>query len=104
MGLWARDVWLVGVLLFVSSAPALAGPAQIDAAELALQSGNPANAVALANEVLSDSSVTSPDRARILADRGLAHEMLGEHESALADFTAAIAAHGLADAEQARAY
>jgi tetratricopeptide (TPR) repeat protein len=105
MGFCLRDIGLAGVLsLFLGSTATTAAPNPLDSAEAALQSGNAAGAIAQIDQVLSEPGLQPGDRARALADRGLAHEMLGEHAGALDDFTAAIAAHGLADPEQARAY
>lgn len=85
------------------AAPAGATPPTADAASVALHSGNASNAVALATQALADPALMPRDRARVLVDRGLAHEMLGEHDAALLDFTDAINARALAGAEQARA-
>jgi tetratricopeptide (TPR) repeat protein len=91
----------IAVLLAV---PAWAGPPSVDAAGVALHAGNASNAVALATEALADPSLTPRDRARVLIDRGLAHEMLGERDAALIDLTEAINAHALPAPEQARAF
>ncbi|MEJ1968783.1 MAG: tetratricopeptide repeat protein [Rhizomicrobium sp.] len=80
-----------------------ASPPSVEAAAVALHSGNASNAVALATQALADASLSAQDRARVLVDRGLAHEMLGEHDGALADFTEAIDARALSPAELARA-
>ncbi len=90
--------------LLALAAPASAGPPSVDAAGVALHAGNASNAVALATQALADSSLTPRDRARVLIDRGLAHEMLGERDAALIDLTEAINAHALPAAEQARAF
>jgi tetratricopeptide (TPR) repeat protein len=83
MGLGARDCWLMAALVLGLSAPAAAAPV---------------------DRVICDSSLSPLDRARFLVERGLAHEMLGEHDGALVDFTEAINVHALPNAEQARAY
>ena len=92
---------LVPVLL---GAGADATPPDADAASVALHAGNASNAVALATQALADSTLSPRDRARVLVDRGLAHEMLGEHDAALLDFTEAINARALTGADQARAF
>ena len=92
---------LVPVLL---GAGADATPPDTDAASVALHAGNASNAVALATQALADSTLSPRDRARVLVDRGLAHEMLGEHDAALLDFTEAINARALTGADQARAF
>lgn len=84
-------------------APASGGPPSVDAAAVALHNGNASNAVALANQALADQSLTPRDRARVLVDRGLAHEMLAERDAALADFTQAIDSRTLPPPEQAKA-
>ena len=90
--------------LFAVAAPAWAEPPSVDAAGVALHAGNASNAVALATQALADPSLTPRDRARVLIDRGLAHEMLGERDGALIDLTEAINAHALPAPEQARAF
>jgi Tfp pilus assembly protein PilF len=86
------------------AAPAGASAPAVDAATVALHAGNASNAVALATQALADPSLTPRDRARVLLDRGLAHEMLGEHDAALLDFTEAINARALAGADLVRAF
>ena len=71
---------------------------------MALHGGNASNAVALATQALADPSLTPRDRARVLVERGLAHEMLGEHDAAMVDLTEAINARALPGPEQARAF
>jgi tetratricopeptide (TPR) repeat protein len=73
------------------------------AARVALQTGNASNAIALATQALADQRLSPRDRAGVLIDRGLAHEMLGEHDAALVDLTEAINARALAAPDQARA-
>jgi Tfp pilus assembly protein PilF len=92
------------VLAFLSAAPASASAPTVDAATVALHAGNASNAVALATQALADPSLTPRDRARVLLDRGLAHEMLGEHDAALLDFTEAINARALAGGDLVRAF
>ncbi|MEI9997276.1 MAG: tetratricopeptide repeat protein [Rhizomicrobium sp.] len=84
-------------------APASASPPEADAVAAALRGGNASSAVARATQALEDPALTATDRARVLMDRGLAHEMLGEHDAALVDFTVAINGHDLPHPEQARA-
>jgi len=98
-----RLAWLAvfGTLLV---APAASAPPSADAAGVALHAGNASNAVALATQALADSTLSRRDRAHVLVDRGLAHEMLGEHDAAMVDFTEAINARVLAGPDQARAF
>jgi tetratricopeptide (TPR) repeat protein len=93
---------IVATLAFL--APAMGGPPSVDAAAVALHAGNASNAVALATQALDDTSLTPRDHARVLVDRGLAHEMLGERDGALVDLTEAIDARALPAPEQARAF
>ena len=103
MGFGWRDGLLLGAVVGALGAPAFAAPPSVDAASVALRSGNASNAVALATQALADTALAPRDRARVLVERGLAHEMLVERDGALADFTAAIDAHQLPASEQARA-
>ena len=91
-------------MLTVLAAPAAASPPLVDAAAVALGSGNASNAVVLATQALADASLSPHDRAQVLLDRGLAHEMLGEHDAALVDFTESVEARALTKPEQARAF
>ena len=95
---------VLGALFLVMSAPAEAGPPSVDAAAVALHGGNASNAVVLATQALADPTLSPQDRARVLVDRGLAHEMLGERDAALLDLTEAIGGHVLPDPELARAF
>jgi len=67
----------------------------------ALHSGDGAHALALATVALSDRNLPPYDRARLLIDRGLAHEMLGERDGALLDFTEALNSRALSPPEEA---
>ena len=89
-------------LLLASAGPVCAEAP--DAAAAALHAGNASNAVALATQALADPSLSPRDRARVLIDRSLAHESLGERDGALIDCTEAINLHALAPPEQARAF
>ncbi|MBS0472170.1 MAG: tetratricopeptide repeat protein [Proteobacteria bacterium] len=82
---------------------AFANPAPLDAVSAALRSGNASGAATLATQALADSSLNPRDRARLLVGRGLAQDMLGARDAALADFTEAIEAHILPGAEEAKA-
>ncbi|HXC56330.1 MAG TPA: tetratricopeptide repeat protein [Rhizomicrobium sp.] len=84
--------------------PSAAAPGPVEAAAVALHAGNASNAVALATEALQDPGLAPRDRARVLVDRGMAHEMLGERDGALADFTEAIDARILPPDEEVRVF
>jgi len=98
-----RTIGAVLTIAVMLALPALGGPPSVDAAAMALHAGNASNAVALATQALADPSLTPRDRARVLVDRGLAHEMLGERDAALADLTEAIDSRTLPAPEQAKA-
>ena len=91
--------------LFVAlSVCANAEPPFVDAAAVALHGGNASNAVVLATQALADPTLSPQDRARVLVDRGLAHEVLGERDAALLDLTQAINGRVLPKPELARAF
>lgn len=93
----------LGILLL---APAFAGEqadAVIAEAGAALESGDAAAAKRLADGGLEEGGLTGLQRGRLLLDRGLAQELLGAHDQALIDFTAAIQTRALPAAEQAQA-
>lgn len=72
-------------------------------ARAALDAGDAVNARRLVDGELKRPGLETLQRARLLVDRGLAFELMGSHEPALVDFTAAIDAHALPIAEQAQA-
>ncbi|MEI9889083.1 MAG: tetratricopeptide repeat protein [Rhizomicrobium sp.] len=95
---------VLGIFLSVLLVRADAGPPTVDAAAVALRAGNASNAVVLATQALADPTLTPQDRARVLVDRGLAHEILGARDAALIDLTEAINSRALPSPELARAY
>ena len=72
-------------------------------AHAALDSGDATHAHRLADEGLKQPGLEPVLRARLLLDRGLASELMGSHDQALVDFTAAIDTHALPAPEQAQA-
>lgn len=72
-------------------------------ARAALDAGNADQARRLVDEGLKEAGLAPPERARMLLDRGLAFELLGTHDQALIDLTAAINIHALPAGEQAQA-
>ena len=96
--------WLTAAATIALSGSAMAGSPSVDAAAVALHGGNASNAVVLATQALADPALSPQDRARVLVDRGLAHEMLGERDAALLDLTEAIGGHALPVPELARAF
>jgi tetratricopeptide (TPR) repeat protein len=104
MGLGRAGGIVLSVAIFTVLGRVAASPPSVEAASVALRGGNASNAVVLATQALSDPGLSGSDRARVLVDRGLAHEMLGERDGALVDFSEAINAHALSNGEQARAF
>ena len=72
-------------------------------ARAALDEGNADHARRLVDEGLKEAGLTPADKARMLLDRGLASELLGAHDQALIDFTAAVNAGALPAEERAQA-
>ncbi|HWY61187.1 MAG TPA: tetratricopeptide repeat protein [Rhizomicrobium sp.] len=89
---------------------ALSGPARtaptlpFPEISAALNAGNGAEALALVDAALGEAGLDGVDRARLFLDRGLAHQLQADPESALADISQAIDGHRLTSPEQARAY
>jgi tetratricopeptide (TPR) repeat protein len=88
-------------LAIVATAPQTSHAA-VDAND-ALHASTPAQMLDLANQALAAGQLSAPDKARILLRRGLAREMLGQRNDALADFNEAISSSALATEEQASA-
>lgn len=85
----------------VKAAPAT--DAHLSSAQAALDSGNATQARHLVDTALSEGEVTPLQRARLLYNRGIAHELLGTHQAALADFTGALQGTVLPPEERAQA-
>jgi tetratricopeptide (TPR) repeat protein len=98
----ATLVWAAILALAALSGPLLAAPfAEISAA---LAAGDGAEALRLADAGLGEAGLSDADRARLIADRGFAHNLGGDKEDALADLTQALDAKSLTVPEQARLY
>ena len=94
------------ILLAMVAGGAQAAPAtdaQLSGAQAALDSGNAAQAKHLVDTALGEGFVTPLQRARLLHNRGVAQELLGSHQEALADFTAALQTQALPAEERAQA-
>jgi len=65
---------------------------------------SPAQMLEMANQALATGHPSPVDRSRLLLRRGLAHELLGQRNEAVADFTGAISTGALAQDEQAGAF
>ncbi len=90
----------------MAMAPSQGAPATdalIAEAGAALDGGNADHAQRLADDALKEPAITPLQRGRLLLDRGLAHELQGRHEAAMADFTGAIETHALPPDERAQA-
>lgn len=101
-----RPVFFATLALVLAALPAHAGPtidAIIAETGAALDSGNADHAQRLADDALRETGVTPLQRGRLLLDRGLAQELQGRHDEAMADFTAAIETHALPPEEHAQA-
>lgn len=96
-------VLTVAVLATLQARAASTTDALIAETGAALERGDAAKAQQLADTALTENGVTPLERGRLLLDRGLAHELQGEHPEALADFTGAIETHALPVEERAQA-
>jgi tetratricopeptide (TPR) repeat protein len=70
----------------------------------ALSAGDGTQAVALSDTALAQPGLGEAAHSRLVLDRGLANQLLGNSDAALADLTEAINGHGLTVPEQARAF
>jgi tetratricopeptide (TPR) repeat protein len=93
--------WVVALAAPLMAAPAT--EAVISEIAAALEKGDSATARHLADDALADKDAMPLERGRLLLDRGLAHELEGEHQDALADFTGALETHALRPEERAQA-
>ena len=84
----------IGMMAAVSMAlPAWSAPvteALIAEAQAALDKGDAQHAANLANDALKEDGVSPDERGRLYLYRGLAEELLGSHDPAMRDFTAAL--------------
>jgi tetratricopeptide (TPR) repeat protein len=85
--------------------PAFAAPA-MPLAEIssALSSNDGMAARRLADDALVQPDLDQADRARLLGERGLARNLAGDQDGALADLTQAVGTQGLTKDEQSRFY
>lgn len=94
---------VVLVMLGGGAKSAPATDAHLSGAQAALDSGNAVQARHLVDTALAEAEVTPLQRARLLYNRGIAHELLASHQAALADFTAALQGQVLPQEERAQA-
>lgn len=97
----------IGMMAAASMAlPAWSAPvteAQIAEAQAALDRGDAQHAASLANDALKDDGVSPDERGRLYLYRGLAEELLGSHDPAMRDFTAALDGSALPAGEREQA-
>lgn len=94
---------LSGFLAAGSALAATATAAMIAEVQAALDKGDAQHAANLADSALKDGGVSQSERAGLLLYRGLAHELRGEHDDALADFTASLQIHAMPPEEREQA-
>lgn len=94
---------VVLVMLGGGAKAAPATDAHLAGAQAALDSGNAAQARHLVDTALGEGDVTPLQRARLLYSRGVAHQLLGSHQAALADLTGALQGQVLPPEERAQA-
>lgn len=78
-------------------------PALIAEAQAALDAGDALQAANLADAGLNDQTVSAGQRGRLFLYRGLAEELMGFHDPAMRDFTAALDTGALPAGERAQA-
>lgn len=92
------------VLIWPAMAPASpATPALIAEVQTALDRGDALHAANLAEGAIREPDISASERARLVLYHGLAEELLGVHETATHDFTAALDSHALPPEERAQA-
>ena len=86
--LYAGMIAFAALLALAPAGAATAAQAVIAEVQAALDKGDAQQAASLAGSALQEDGVGQGERAGLLLYRGLAHELKGAHEDALADFTA----------------
>jgi tetratricopeptide (TPR) repeat protein len=97
-------VW-IGIFVLAMAGAALAAPAteaMIAETQAALDKGDAQHAANLADAALRE-NISAGERGRLLLYRGLAEELLGSHDLATRDFTAALDTRALPAEERAQA-
>ncbi len=98
--------WIGVIAAMVMAGTAWSAPetaALIAETQAALDKGDAQHAANLAEEGLKQEGLSAAERGRLFLYRGLAEELLGSHDAATGDFTAALNTHALAAEEQAEA-
>ena len=80
-----------------------ATPALIAEVQTALDRGDALHAANLTEGAIREPDISAAERARLVLYHGLAEELLGVHETATHDFTAALDSHALPPEERAQA-
>jgi tetratricopeptide (TPR) repeat protein len=105
MGMGKAAGWggffLATLLLAARAAPAT--DAYLAQAQAALDVGDAAHAKRLVDAALGEGPMTPLQRARLLHNRGVAQELMGGHNEALADYTGALGLQVLPSEERAQA-
>jgi len=94
-------IFLAALASVAHAAPAT--DAHLSGAQAALDVGDAAQAKRLVDTALGEGAVTPLQRSRLLHNRGVAQQLLGAHQEALADFTAALQGSALPAEERAQA-
>ena len=88
-----KFTWMGMIAAASMALPAWSAPvteALIAEAQAALDRGDAQHAASLANDALKEEGVSPDERGRLYLYRGLAEELLGSHDPAMRDFTAAL--------------
>jgi hypothetical protein len=101
-----KFAWICVIAVLAMGDAANAAPAtdaQIAEAQAALGKGDALGAANLADAGLNDETLSPGQRGRLFLYRGLAEELLGFHDPAMRDFTAALDTGALPASERAQA-
>src|SRR5215469_2988261 len=103
MGKFAWIGILAAVLVAGEARSAPETSALIAEAQAALDAGDALQAANLADAGLNDEAVSAGQRGQLFLCRGLAEELMGFHDPAMRDFTAALDTGALPAGERAQA-
>jgi tetratricopeptide (TPR) repeat protein len=101
-----KFTWIGAVAAMAMAGPAWSASATqalIGETQAALDKGDAQHAANLANDALREEGVSSAERGRLYLYRGLAEELLGSHDPAMRDFTAALESPALPAQEREQA-
>lgn len=94
-------IFLAALLVVARAAPAT--DAYLAQTQAALDVGDAAHAKRLVDAALGEGPMVPLQRARLLHNRGVAQELMGFHDEALADYTGALGLRALPPEERAQA-